>query len=229
MKMMMSLLAVMCLGCGLTTGTKLPLTTHPDSSAWEPLFRADLSGALYPKGIWFIEDGLLTASEDKCIWTETQYENFVLDLEFKMGDAANSGVIVYCSDREKWIPNAVEIQILDDAAPKWASVAPTWKCGALFGHSVPKKSAVKKAGEWNRMTIACKGELIYVLLNGELVTEANLKDWTSAKKNPDGSDIPPWCSRPFAELATKGYIGLQGKHGGAPIYFRNVRIKSLDQ
>jgi hypothetical protein len=206
----------------------LSLKSHPNSSGWENLFAPDLSNATFPKGIWFIEDGLLTASEDQCIWTTKEYENFTLDLEFKMGDAANSGVIVYCSDLKNWIPNSVEIQILDDNSPKWAKAAANWKCGGLFGHSVPMKQAVKKAGEWNRMTVTGKGQQIRVLLNGELVTDANLKDWTSAKKNPDGSEIPPWLSRPFAELATKGHIGLQGKHGGAPIYFRNIKIKPLN-
>jgi hypothetical protein len=52
--------------------------------------------------------------------------------------------------------------------------------------------------------------------------------WTSAKKNPDGSDIPPWLSRPVAELPTHGWIGLQGKHAGATIWFRNLRVKELD-
>jgi hypothetical protein len=51
--------------------------------------------------------------------------------------------------------------------------------------------------------------------------------WTSAKKNPDGSDIPEWLSTPFSELATKGYIGLQGKHAGAKTFYRNLKIKSL--
>ncbi len=224
------LLGVMVSALALAGGQAemFPLKCHPDSSGWKDLFTPDLSNAEFPKGIWFVEDGLLTASQDQCIWTKESYENFVLDLEFKMGDAANSGVIVYCSDLQNWIPNSVEIQILDDHSPKWAQVAPTWRCGGLFGHSAPKKMAVKKAGEWNRMTVACRGERICVLLNGELVTDANLKDWTSAKKNPDGSEIPPWLSRPLAELATKGRIGLQGKHGGAPIYFRNIKIKRLD-
>ncbi len=204
--------------------------TNPifESGDWENLFTPDLSNATFPKGIWYIENGLLTASEDQCIWTKKQYENFALDLEFKMGDAANSGVVVYCSDMKNWIPNSVEIQILDDNSPKWAKAAPNWKCGGLFGHSVPMKQSAKKAGEWNRMTITCKGQQIRVVLNGAVVTDANLKDWTSAKENPDGSDIPPWLSKPFAELPTKGHIGLQGKHGGAPIYFRNVKIKLLD-
>jgi hypothetical protein len=29
----------------------------------------------------------------------------------------------------------------------------------------------------------------------------------------------------MAELVNKGHIGLQGKHGGAPIFFRNMKIK----
>ena len=51
--------------------------------------------------------------------------------------------------------------------------------------------------------------------------------WTSARKNPDGSKIPKWLSTPFAELPTKGRIGFQGKHGGVPIHFRNIKIKPL--
>lgn len=49
-----------------------------------------------------------------------------------------------------------------------------------------------------------------------------------AKKNPDGSDIPSWLNKPVADLEPNGHIGLQGKHAGAPIYFRKIRIKSLE-
>jgi hypothetical protein len=66
--------------------------------------------------------------------------------------------------------------------------------------------------------------MITTVLNGETVSVMDMRKWTSAKTNPDGSEIPPWLSRPFAELATKGRIGLQGKHGGALITFRNVKI-----
>jgi hypothetical protein len=88
-------------------------------------------------------------------------------------------------------------------------------------------SMVKKAGEWNHMTVTCKGQMIWVMLNGMQVNEMNMALWTSAKTNPDGSEIPAWLSTPFASLATNGKIGLQGKHAGAPIYFRNVKVKSL--
>ncbi|MGC9326215.1 MAG: 3-keto-disaccharide hydrolase [Candidatus Hinthialibacter sp.] len=200
---------------------------HPDSSEWQDLFKADLSNAIFPEGVWTFEDGILTASEDQCIWTEKDYENFILDLEFKTAEGANSGVIVYCSDMKNWIPNSVEIQIADDFSEKWSSQPKTWQCAAIFGHLAAEKSVVKKPGEWNRMTIRCRGQRISIMLNNEVVTRMDMSKWTSAKTNPDGSEIPSWLSTPFAELPTKGRIGLQGKHAGAPIYFRNMKVREM--
>ncbi|MCJ7485762.1 MAG: DUF1080 domain-containing protein [Candidatus Aminicenantes bacterium] len=200
---------------------------HPDVSGWATLFESDLSNAEFPAGVWTVADGVLTASEDQAIWTARDYENFTLDLEFQTAPGTNSGVIVYCSDIANWIPNSVEVQIADDFAEEWAKEPATWHCGAIFGHLAPTKSVVKKPGEWNRFTINCLGQKITVVLNGERVTEMDMSRWTSAKTNPDGSEIPAWLSRPFAELATKGRIGFQGKHAGAPIFFRNIKIKEL--
>lgn len=204
--------------------TELPLKEHPNSARWDKLFKKDLSNAIFPKDVWTFEKGILTASEDQNIWTTEEYSNFILDLEFKNEPGTNSGVIVYCSDIQNWIPNSVEIQIADDFAEQWSEAPKSWQCGAVFGHLAPTKSVVKKPGEWNRLTIMCKGQMIRVLLNGELVSEMNMALWTSATTNPDGSAIPPWLSTPFSQLPVHGRIGLQGKHAGAPVYFRNIRI-----
>ncbi|MCP4122819.1 MAG: DUF1080 domain-containing protein [Bacteroidetes bacterium] len=205
----------------------IPLASHPDIGQWEKLFSSDLSDATYPEGIWTFENGILTATEDQCIWTNKKYDNFILDLEFKTADGTNSGVIVYCADIKNWIPNSVEIQIADDHAKKWAESPKNWQCGAIFGHLAANKSVVKKPGEWNRFTVTCKDQMIYVMLNGEAITKMDMKLWTSAKTNPDESEIPSWLSKPVAELATHGFIGLQGKHAGAPVYFRNLKIKEI--
>ena len=223
--------AVYCLllflqSCGHITS--IPPKTHPDTGSWNNLFSADLSNARYPEGIWTFDNGILTASEDQAIWTKREYDNFIIDLEFKTEDGTNSGVIVYCSDIGDWIPNSVEVQIADDFAKKWADSPKTWQCGAIFGHLAANKSVVKLPGEWNRFTITCKNKMIYVLLNGEFITEMNMGLWTNAKNNPDGSDIPPWLSKPLSELPTRGRIGFQGKHAGAPIYFRALKIKELE-
>jgi hypothetical protein len=212
------------LACKQAKEPAAPAAAAPQPQ-WTELFAADLSNAEYPAGIWTVADGIMTASEDQCIWTKQDYENFVLDLEFKTAPGTNSGVIVYCTDTANWIPNSVEIQIADDFAEEWAKSPATWHCGAIFGHLAPTKSLVKQPGEWNRFTITCAGKRITVELNGEKITDMDMSLWTSAKTNPDGSEIPAWLSRPYAELATKGRIGFQGKHAGAPIFFRKIRIR----
>ena len=76
------------------------------------------------------------------------------------------------------------------------------------------------------MTVQANGKKVKVWLNGTLTADMDMAKWTSAKTNPDGTPIPAWLSTPFAELPTKGRIGLQGKHGDATVWFRNVKVKT---
>ena len=202
-----------------------PATDGPD---WQDLFAADLSNALRPGDVWTFDDGVLTASEDEILWTGRVYDDFVLDLEFRNASGTNSGVFVYGSDLVNWVPYSVEIQIADDFHEEWASAPPTWQAGAVFGHSPARRSAVHPPGEWNRYTITCRGPIITVVLNGSLVNVIDMAQWTSAEVNPDGSEVPEWLSVPLADLPTNGHIGLQGMHGDAPIWFRNLRIREID-
>lgn len=195
---------------------------------FKPLFDDTLSNADYNKDVWRFSDGILTANADEAIWTTGEYENFVLDLEFKNDVNTNSGVIIYCPDKKNWIPTAIEIQISDDYHEMWQSLPENVRCGSIFGHQgANEQLVVKRPGEWNRMIITANGQLIDIELNGKLIVSANLADWTSGTKNPDGTDIPAWLPKPYADLQTKGYIGFQGKHGESNIWFRNITIKQL--
>jgi hypothetical protein len=209
------------------SGVEIPPTSHPDVTNWQDLFTDDLSNAMFPEGIWTFEEGILTASKDEAIWTEFDYDNFILDLEFKTDTGTNSGVILYCSDIKNWIPNSIEIQIADDYAERWANSPPSWQCGAVFGHLPATRSMVEHPGEWNRFTITCVDHLVYVMLNGEQIIKMDMKLWDDPEVNPDGSEIPLWLHKPVADLPTHGHIGFQGKYAGAPIYFRNIKIKDL--
>jgi hypothetical protein len=221
-------LIVLSVAASVLAGDAIPPTTHPDSGEWADLIAPDLSNADFPKGVWTVENQELTASEDQVIWSKKKYRNYILDLEFKTADGTNSGVILHCSDPGNWIPNSIEVQIADDFSEKWATADPTWQCGAIFGHLAPTRSRVKKPGEWNRFTITSQEGTVYVMLNGEQVAVMNMSEWTSAKTNPDGSEIPSWLSKPVAGMKPEGKIGLQGKHAGAPIWFRKVKIRELD-
>lgn len=202
--------------------------SHPDSSTWPELFDAGLTRAVDLHDVWSFEDGAFSSSEDRILWTAQVYDNFIIDLEFKNGPAANGGVIVYATNIKNWVPNSVEVQMADDHSELRGNAPLSWQCGAFFGHKPAHRTkVVKQPGEWNRMTITCIDSIITVMLNNEFVNEIDLRKWTSARINPDGSEIPPWLSTPFAELHTFGHIGFQGLHGGADVFYRNIRIKEL--
>jgi len=204
------------------SGQPLPTTNHPDVKGWKDLFEADLSNAIFEPGGWVEENGVLRAKNHGTIWTKASYGNFVLDLEFKVAKAANSGVFLRAGDISN-ILSALEIQIHETTdGGKYGMVA------ALYDAKAPSKSMAKPAGEWNRFTITCVDSRIYVVFNGEQVQDVDLDDWDEPHKNPDGT------SNKFAtalkDFSRNGPIGFQGIHGeeGQPVWFRNIKIKVLD-
>lgn len=202
---------------------------HPNiaEKGWEDIFEKGLSNAIFLTGVWSDSGGIITATKDEAIWSKDQYDDFVVDLDFKNAEGTNSGVVVHASNITDWIPHSVEIQIADDYSKAWSNVSPTWQCAAIFGHQAANNKSLKKFGEWNHFTITCRGKKIWIALNGTLVNECDMNLFTSTKKNPDGSEVPAWLSNPMATLPLHGHIGFQGKHAGAPIYFRNIKIKKL--
>ena len=70
----------------------------------ELLFDEDFSQAIYEEGSWEIMEDVLVAHEDKVLWATGEYENFELSFEFKNETGTNSGIIVYCTNMEDWIP-----------------------------------------------------------------------------------------------------------------------------
>jgi hypothetical protein len=108
------------------------------------MFNSTLSNAIYPKGVWSNNKGIITATRDEALWSKKAYDNFMLDLEFKNAEGTNSGVIVHASDMKNWIPNSVELQIADDYSKEWSSASATWQCGAVFGYQAATKHNVKK-------------------------------------------------------------------------------------
>ena len=218
-KLVLSMMCGACI-CALSFG---------QSKKAQPLFSADLSNADYDKSVWSVDTkGVLSASADKPIWTKDEYENFELTLEFKNDHCTNSGVFIYGSDSRNRAANSMEVQIADDYCPKWPDWHANWRCGAIFGHLAPSQpNVVKKPGKWNQMKITAKGKKVVVVLNGKQIIDMDMNLWTSGTVNPDGSAIPSWLPRPYAELPTKGQIGFQGKHGGATIWFRNIKIREL--
>ena len=201
-----------------------PKTPEPKPSrpAWRPLFNGkDLTG--WKGGIqgWRAERGLLTwAKKASDIWTEKQFGDFALDLEFRLAKGANSGVFIRVGDPQDDVHTGLEVQIMDRVGN--AKLAKN-DCGAIYGLAAPRVEAVKRPGEWNRMGIAAKGSRIQVVLNGTRVVDMDLDRWTQQGRNPDGTGNK--LRHAGKDMPRVGHIAIQNY--GTDVTFRNLRIRPL--
>ena len=215
--------AAVCLVVGgLAWGQKDAKSGHPDTSGWKDLFKSDLSDAVMNPGAWVVENGIMSAKDRTELWTKESYGDFVLDFEFKVSKDANSGVFLRTGNTKN-VLSALEIQLHDSTdGSKYGMV------GAIYDAKPPSKNMAKPTGEWNHFTITCQGSKVSLVFNGEKVIDADLNDWTEARKNPDGT--PNKFATALKDFSRKGPLGFQGLHGKelAPIWFRNLKIKVLN-
>jgi len=194
-----------------------------DKDGFVPLFNGkDLTG-WRTQGNWVVEDGLLEIRPVKgkggwkrykdYLYTDKQYGNYVLSLEYKLPKNGNSGLHFRIADPgEDWdkidpVAKGIECQILDSHGKPDDKMS-HHDCGGIIRTSPPSKNMAKPAGEWNKMVLTCDGQTIKVVLNGEEII--NLQQDQGAMKD-----------RPL-----KGYIALQDH--GQQAWFRNIKIKELD-
>ena len=225
-------LPLLLLAGACTVAPKIESEPHPGRNAyrWQPLFDKGLSNAEFKPGSWHYDtNGYLTPLKDEPIWTKTDWENYVLDMEYTMQKGGNSGVFVYISHLDQFPKYKIEVQLLDDYAPNHQDEEPYQYTGSLYGRASARTICSKPVGKWNRMTIYCMSKNVRVVLNGIVVVDANLDDWTDPLVNPDGTTIPSW-HRGFPALSTiptKGRIGFQGKHEDTGVTIKYVRVAKM--
>ena len=205
----------------------MALAAGADQGAWSspvPLFDGrTLTGwkaTRNPDG-WTVEDGQIVclALKGGYLYTEEQYEDFVLDLEFKIGPNANSGVFLRLSDISDPVNTGIEVQILDDASHP--HVKPTQLCGALYDMVPPSRPAMRPLGEWNHMRVTCRGPHISVELNGAAVSAMNVDEFSVPGRNPDGT--PNKFKYAWKEMPRRGHIALQDHN--SKVWFRNITVR----
>jgi hypothetical protein len=151
-----------------------------------------------------------------------QWSNFVLTLDFNISPGCNSGIFVRTASLKPRPGldvgfNGLEVAIDDTTSAGYHDT------GALYDLVKPLRNAMKPAGQWNHVVITCQASLISVMLNGSLVTVADLSEFTEPHKRPDGT-------RHKFDVAYKthphlGYIGLQDH--GRPCWFKNIKLRPL--
>lgn len=204
------------------------MTTCTSNGRWHMLFDGvSLEGWTtgHPDHGWSVDHGMLccTPGKRQYLYTEKTYEDFMLSLEFKIEPGVNSGVFLRCSDVNDPVNTGLEIQILDTYGQPEITAH---SCGALYDLVAPRTQAVKPAGEWNTLVVACDGPLVAVVLNGEPVAEMNLDLWTEPGRNPDGT--PNKFTYAWRDLPRRGHIMFQDYGANTRLmWFRNIKLKEL--
>lgn len=141
------------------------------------------------------------------LWSQRKYKDFVLELEYSYPPGGNSGVFFRVGDLQDPVNTGIEVQILDSSQEKGELTAHDH--GGVIRTAAPTKNMSQPPGEWNRMSITCRGHHLQVVLNGEKIVDVQL-------------DRSPVKDRPL-----EGYIGLQDHGEPNNIKFRNIRLKEL--
>jgi len=203
-----------------------------DNDRFVPMFNGrDLSGwvnANCAPETWSVREGVVhcTGQPTGALRTERQYENFILEAEWRhLSDGGNSGIFIWGTPiAAPGVPflRGIEVQVLDhgyaEQYEKQTGKKSDWFTthgdvfpihGATmkpFGRhhgerSFPSEDRSKRSPEWNHYRIICTNGVIRLHVNGLEVSGGENCDYR------------------------KGYLALESE--GAPVEFRNVRIMEL--
>jgi hypothetical protein len=172
---------------------------------------------------WHITDGTLAKDVPVAdIVSKDEFGDFELQLEWKIGEAGNSGIFYRGTEEYDHIYwTAPEYQLLDDE--KAADNKTRLTCaGAAYGLYPSPAGHLKPVGQWNSTRIVAKGAHVEHWLNGVKLLEYELwsPDWEAKVK---ASKFSVW---PNYGRARKGHFALQGDHDGT-LAFRNIRVREL--
>ena len=192
------------------------------TNGWRNFKKTTISDA------WKVIDGALcrTGAGAGDIVTQDQYANFELELDYKVPEDANSGVLYRVSEdhNSSWWTGP-EFQLLDNANPNGDSQKSGWCYGLYKPADDPKTGktldATKPIGVWNHIKLVCDGPHVTHWMNGVKYVEYEIgsDDWNRRVAASKFGKMDGFAKN------KKGYLVLQGDHGN--VCFANIKIKEL--
>lgn len=161
----------------------------------------DLTGwKSYPanaKSRWEAREGILfNAGSGAGLVTEREFEDFRLQLEFKIEPGSDSGV---------YLRGRYEIEIEDSYGKKPDS----YLLGSIYGFLTPTSLPARRASEWQTIDATLVGRRVTVILNGVTVI--------------DNVEIPGITGGALdSDEGRPGPLLLQGDYG--PVSYRNITL-----
>lgn len=222
------------------------LSKEEKADGWQLLFDGKTSDGwrnygkeTFPEGWQITEDGTLHCpgsgrgeaggkQRGDILFGEKEYGNFHLKLEWKISKGGNSGIFYLGQENENYDyiwKTAPEMQVLDNVnhPDAQAGIKGNRQAGSLYDLYPATPQNAKPYGEWNQVEIKVYKGSVWHIQNGETVVEYHL--WTPEWNEDVAGSKFPGLNPEWAEVAAKGYIGLQDH--GDDVWFRNIKIKEL--
>jgi alpha-L-fucosidase len=168
-----------------------------------------------------VEDGVLVTIPSKGnignLYTKNEYSDFIIRFEFQLTPAANNGLGIRAPLTGDAAYVGMELQILDDSDPVYASLQPYQYHGSVYGVIPSRRGFLKPVGEWNYEEVTATGTQIKIILNGTTIVDGDIAG-PRDNGTMDHKDHPGLKNK-------SGHIGFLGH--GSLVKFRNIRIKDL--
>lgn len=215
-------------------------TTAAEEEEWISLFDGKSTTGWHTYGketigsAWKAEDGVLYLdASNKKDWqtaaggdivTEQEFEDFHLQLDWKISENGNSGIMFYVQEdtaqyQYPW-QTGPEMQILHNEGHPDGKII-KHRTGDLYDLITATPEAAKPVGEWNQVEIISQDGTLKLFLNGANVVTTTLWDdtWRQLIAGSKFKDMQGFGAY------KKGKIALQDH--GDNVWFRNIRIKPL--
>jgi hypothetical protein len=179
-------------------------------------------------GSWSVEDNTLYCHKMPDghyadLITNDQYENFELQVDWKIEPNANSGIMYMVTEQyEQSYLSGPEYQLLDNKGYE-GKVEDYQKTAAAYAIKAPGVDATKPVGEWNHTVISVNKGHVEHWLNGKKVVEYELwsAEWKAAKEHGKWKDAAGYG------MSKMGHIALQDFHGDGKVWFKNIKLRKL--
>ncbi len=161
---------------------------------------------------WTVRDGMIicTGIPTGVLRTEKQYENYILELEWRhINKGGNAGLFIHSDPITAMgqpFTRSIEIQIMDGNAGDMfsihgATMTPDKPHPKGWVRALPAENRMNPTGQWNHYRVESRHGMATLAVNGKVVTR--------------GYHVNP----------RKGYICLESE--GSEVHFRNIRIREL--
>lgn len=188
----------------------LAATPAVAEEGWIEMFNGrDLSGWKLNEGDKIhVEDGTIVTSGERAhlFYTEREFKDFVFETDVKTTPGSNSGIYFHTKYQDDgWPEQGHEIQVN-------VSHTDPVKSGSLYNR-VKLLSTQAKDNEWYRCRITVKGKTVRTEINDKVLYEY---------VEPPGVTGQP-------QIGDGGLMALQAHDPKSVVYYRNLRIRPLDE